>query len=151
MSLAQEVELIRQVPILSNLERAAQKRLCFASERVFYGAGETIFRQGDGADAAYIVIDGSVEIVIATPAGPLRINTVERHGILGETGLFGDLPRSATAVAMTHLETLRVPRDVFSDVIHGNPMAAQRLSCILAQRLADTTAQLSMAVYGAAG
>src|SRR5688572_6292576 len=98
MSLTQEVELIRQVPILSNLAPAAQKMLCFASERVCFEAGQVLFRQGDKADAAYIVIEGSIEIVVWTASGSLLVNTVEQFGVIGETGMFGDLPRSATAI-----------------------------------------------------
>jgi CRP-like cAMP-binding protein len=146
MSLAQEVAVIRQIPILSHLEQAAQKMLCFASERVYYGAGETVFRQGEGADAAYIIIDGAVKIVIATPAGPLHINDVERHGIFGEIGMFGDLPRSATAIATAPLELLRIPRDVFHKVIHGNAEASRCLTTVLAERLTRMTEQLSDAV-----
>jgi CRP-like cAMP-binding protein len=143
MSLAQEVAVIRQIPLLRHLQDAAQKMLCFASERVFYAAGDVIFCQGDSADAAYIVIDGSVEIRVATPAGPLRLNGVERHGIFGEIGTLGDLPRSATAVAATPLELLRVPREVFYRVIHDNPEAAQSLTVVLAERLSRTTGLLS--------
>ena len=146
MSLSQEVELIRQVPILSNLAPAAQKMLCFASERMCYEAGQVLFRQGDAADAAYILIDGAVEIVVWTASGSLLVNTVEKYGVIGETGMFGDLPRSATAVAKTRLEALRVPKDVFCQSIHGNPEAALRLTCMLAERLASTTAKLSLAV-----
>jgi CRP-like cAMP-binding protein len=146
MSLSQEVELIRHVPILSNLAPAAQKMLCFASERMCYEAGQVLFRQGDAADAAYILIDGAVEIVVWTASGSLLVNTVEQYGVIGETGMFGDLPRSATAVAKTRLEALRVPKDVFCQTIHGNPEAALRLTCMLAERLASTTARLSLAV-----
>ena len=56
MSLTHEVELIRQVPILSHLAPAAQKMLCFASERMCFEAGQVLFRQGDRADAAYICL-----------------------------------------------------------------------------------------------
>jgi CRP-like cAMP-binding protein len=147
MSLAHEVAQIRQVPILSQLELPSQKMLCFASERVFYAPGETVFRQGDGADAAYVILEGAVEIVIATMAGPLRINTVDRNGVFGEIGLCGDLPRSATAVAMSPLELLRIPRDVFQKVIHASPRASNCLTEILAQRLSRTTELLSEALH----
>jgi len=99
MSLEQEVELIRQFPIFSKIQPAMQKLLCFSSERLTYDAGQVMFNAGDAADAAYIIIEGAVKIVIATPSGPLHINDVERHGIFGEIGMFGDLPRSATAIA----------------------------------------------------
>jgi CRP-like cAMP-binding protein len=143
MCLEQEVDLVRQIPVLRHLDLAAQKMLCFASERVYYAAGDVIFCQGDSADAAYIVIDGLVEILVTTPAGRLRLNGVERHGIFGEIGTLGDLPRSATAVAATPLELLRVPRDVFHRVIHDNPEAARSLTLVLAERLSRTTGLLS--------
>ena len=144
MSLAQEVELIRQIPMLSQLEPAAQKMLCFASDRVVFQPGQVLFRQGEAADAAYVVIEGSVEIKVWTAGGWLLINSIEQYEILGETGMFGDLPRSATAIARTRLETLRIPREVFRRTIHGSPEAALHLSHVLAQRLAKTTARLSV-------
>ena len=146
MSLAQEVELVRQVPILSRLEPIAQKMLCFASERIVYNAGEVLFRQGDAADSAYIILEGTVEIMVWTASGSLHINSIGQHEILGETGMFGDLPRSATAVAKTRVEVLRVPSDLFRGMIHRSPDAALQLSHVLAQRLARTTAQLSAAM-----
>jgi len=145
MSLAQEAELVRQVPILSRLEPAAQKMLCFASERVVFQPGEVLFRQGESADAAYIVLEGDVEIMVWTAGGSLLINRIGPHEILGETGMFGDLPRSATAVAKARIEALRVPSDLFRRMLHSSPDAALHLSHVLAQRLARTTAQLSLA------
>lgn len=145
MSLAQEAELIRRVPMLSQLEQASRKMLCFASERVVFEPGAVLFRQGDVADAAYVVMEGVVEIAVWTAGGSLLINDVGQYEILGETGIFGDLPRSATATAKTRIEALRIPRDLFFRMIHGSPDAALHLSHVLAQRLARTTAQLGMA------
>jgi CRP-like cAMP-binding protein len=146
MSLEQEVELIRNVPILSELAPAAQKMICFASERVSFEPGRPIFRQGDFAEAAYVLIEGTVEITIVVDGAERRVNRVGRNAIVGEAGIIGDLPRSATATAVTRVEALRVSKDVFRKVIHGNPDAALRLACILAQRLANTTVQLCAAV-----
>jgi CRP-like cAMP-binding protein len=151
MSLAQEVALIRRIPILNQLDSAAQKMICFASERVFYAAGDTVFRQGERADAAYVIIEGAVEIVIATAGGPLHINQVAQHGIFGEIGLCGDLPRSATALAAAPLDLLRIPREVFNKVIHGSPEAARCLTTVLAERLTRITEQLSEAAVCQSG
>ena len=85
MSLEQEVELIRQFPIFSKIQPAMQKLLCFSSERLKYDAGQVMFNAGDAADAAYIIIDGSVEISVPPPAVSKRvvagkITTVSRGG-----------------------------------------------------------------------
>lgn len=142
MSLAVEVELIRQVPVFSAIEPAQQKLLCFSSERMVYEAGQVVFREGDSADAAYVVIDGSVEITVQTAHGPRVVNTMGQCDVVGETAIFGDVPRTATATAKTRTEALRVRKDLFLELVRDNAAAALQLNRILASRLASTTAQL---------
>ena len=149
MSLEQEVELIRQFPIFSKIQPAMQKLLCFSAERLTYDAGQVMFNAGDSADAAYIVIDGTVEISVPTPAGPIIVNTLTKNDILGEIAIFGEVPRTATAKATTRLETLKISKDLFIKVIRENPDAAIELIRILASRLANTTNQLSRTRSGA--
>ena len=146
MSLEQEVELIRQFPIFSKLPPAMQKLLCFGSERMTYEPRQALFQAGDPGDTAYIVIDGTAEISIPTPGGPVVINTLGRNAIIGEIAIFGDVPRTATVTAVTRLETLRISKDLFFKVIRENPDAALELIKILAGRLANTTVQLSRTI-----
>ncbi|MGQ0654716.1 MAG: cyclic nucleotide-binding domain-containing protein [Betaproteobacteria bacterium] len=143
MSLEQEVELIRQFPIFSKIQPAMQKLLCFSAERLTYDAGQVMFNAGDPGDAAYIVIDGSVEISVPTPSGPIVVNTLGRNDIIGEIAIFGDVPRTATAKAMGKLETLKISKELFIKVVRENPDAAIELIRILASRLANTTTQLT--------
>ena len=148
MSLEQEVELIRQFPIFSKIQPAKQKLLCFSSDRVIFEAGQVMFRAGDAGDACYIVIDGSIQITVDTPKGPVVVNTLGRNEIIGEIAIFGDVPRTATATAVTRLDTLRISKDLFYSVIRENPDAALELIRILASRLANTTAQLTKSRAG---
>ena len=148
MSLEQEVELIRQFPIFSKIQPAKQKLLCFSSDRVIFEAGQVMFRAGDAGDACYIVIDGRIQITVDTPKGPVVVNTLGRNEIIGEIALFGDVPRTATATAVTRLDTLRISKDLFYSVIRENPDAALELIRILASRLANTTAQLTKSRTG---
>ena len=84
MSLEQEVELIRQFPIFAKIQPAMQKLLCFSAERLTYAPGQVMFKAGDMGDAAYIVIEGAVEISVPTPSGPIVVNTLGRNDIIGE-------------------------------------------------------------------
>ena len=143
MSLEQEVELIRQFPIFSKIQPAMQKLLCFSAERLTYDAGQVIFNAGDSADAAYVVIDGTVEISVPTPNGPIIINTMSKNEILGEIAIVGEVPRTATAKAVSKLETLKISKELFIKIIRENPDAAIELIRILAARLASTTSQLT--------
>ena len=143
MSLEQEVELIRQFPIFSKIQPAMQKLLCFSAERLNYDAGQVMFNAGDPGDATYIIIEGTVEISVPTPAGPIVVNTLSRNEILGEIAIFGEVPRTATATALTRLETLKISKELFVKIIRENPDAAIELIKILAGRLANTTSQLT--------
>ena len=143
MSLEQEVELIHQFPIFSKIQPAMQKLLCFSAERLTYDAGQVIFNAGDSADAAYVVIDGTVEISVPTPSGPIIINTMTKNELLGEIAIVGDVPRTATAKAVSKVETLKISKELFVKIIRENPDAAVELIRILAARLASTTSQLT--------
>jgi CRP/FNR family cyclic AMP-dependent transcriptional regulator len=142
MSLEQEFELIRRVPIFSTTDPSMQKLLAFSSDRLTYEAGQLMFSAGDAPDSAYIVMEGEVDITVPTPKGQLLVNTLVRNDVIGEIGIFGDVPRTATATARTKVDVLRISRDVFINVIRSNPDAAIALVRILADRLAKTTAQL---------
>ena len=90
MSLATEVDLIRRVPVFGAIGAEKQKLLCFSSERLTFEPGQVMFREGDAADAAYVVIDGTVEITVDTPSGPLLVNTLGESDVVGETAIFGE-------------------------------------------------------------
>ena len=143
MSLDQEVELIRQFPIFSKIQPAMQKLLCFSADRLTFDAGQVIFNAGDVGDSAYVIIDGTVEISVPTPSGPIVINTMGKNDLLGEIAIYGEVPRTATAKALSKLETLKISKELFMKIIHENPDAAIELVKILAARLASTTSQLT--------
>jgi CRP-like cAMP-binding protein len=148
MSLEQEIELIRQFPIFSKIQPAMQKLLCFTAERLTFDAGQAMFNAGDVGDAAYIIIEGKVEISVPTPAGPIVVNTLGRNEILGEIAIFGDVPRTAAAKAVSKVETLKISKELFIKVIRENPDAAIELIKILAMRLVNTTSQLTQTRSG---
>ena len=143
MSLEQEVELIRQFPIFSKIQPAMQKLLCFSADRLKFDAGQVIFNAGDVGDSAYIIIDGTVEISVPTPTGPIVINNMGKNDLLGEIAIVGEVPRTATAKALTKLETLKISKELFMKIIRENPDAAIELIKTLASRLASTTTQLT--------
>ncbi|HET6519626.1 MAG TPA: HlyD family type I secretion periplasmic adaptor subunit [Geminicoccaceae bacterium] len=73
-----------------------------ATSEVVYRAGQVIFREGDPSDRAYLIVSGRVEITKAGEEGALRIGVLKAGDLLGELGVLGDAPRSATARALEH-------------------------------------------------
>jgi len=145
MSLEQEVELIRRIPIFAKIDIALLKLLCFSSERLTFQPDQVVFGAGDAGDAAYVIIEGNVDVSVPTSSGPLVINSLGPNDILGEIAIFAEVPRTATVTAKTRVETLRIAKDQFMGIVRQSPDAALELIRILAARLARTTARLSSA------
>ena len=101
-----------------------------------------MFKAGDMGDAAYVIIEGKVEISVPTPSGPIVVNTVGRNDIIGEIAIFGDVPRTATATVGQQTETPRISKELFEKIIRENPDAALELIRVLAGRLANDRAAL---------
>ena len=149
MSLDQEVEILRQIPLFANIDTAKLKLMCFASERLTFKPGQVICGQGELGDAAYIIVDGEAEVSVATPKGPLKVAVLERNDIVGEIAILCDVPRTATVTASTQLVTLKVTKELFFRLIMDFPEMGVEIMRVLAHRLEQTTAQLLKARAGA--
>lgn len=146
MSLKQEFELLRRVPFFAEIEPAKLKLLAFMSERVGFDPGKIVVRQGDPADAAYLIIEGEAEVVVATPAGPLTVATLGANEIFGEIAILCNVPRNATVRAKGRLIALRIPKEPFMRMVREFPTMAVSIMQELAQRLTSTNNQLSTAL-----
>jgi CRP/FNR family transcriptional regulator, cyclic AMP receptor protein len=146
MSLKQEFELLRRVPIFSEIEPARLKLLAFMSERVGFDPGKRLMRQGDPADAAYLIIDGHAEVILETPGGPVVVATLGANEIVGEMGILGNVPRAATVCAKDRLIALRISKEPFMRMVREFPNMAVSIMQELAQRLEATNKQLSGAL-----
>ena len=142
MDLQQDVDLLRNIPLFRNIDSAKLKLLAFTSERLTYAPGDHLFLQGDNGDAAYIIVEGEAEVVIATPAGPLIVATVKRNDFVGEIAILCDVPRTATVTAREELVTLRISKDVFFQLITQFPQISVELLRELAGRLERTNQRL---------
>jgi CRP/FNR family cyclic AMP-dependent transcriptional regulator len=145
MSLQQDVEVLRSIPLFAKIEPQKLKLLAFTSERVEFDAGERLFRQGDPGDAAYILLEGEADVVIESNGAPLPVARLHRGDIVGEIAILCDVPRTASVVAATRLVTLRIAKENFFNLVTQYPQVAVEIMSEIASRLHQTTQQLSAA------
>ena len=146
MSLKEEFELLRRVPIFAEIEPSKLKLLAFMSERVGFDSGKRLMQQGDPADAAYLIIDGHAEVILETPAGPVIVATLGPNDTVGEMGILGNVPRAATVRAKDRLIALRISKELFMRMVREFPSMAVSIMQELALRLESTNNQLSGAL-----
>jgi CRP-like cAMP-binding protein len=142
MSIKEEVDILRNIPLFAKLEPAKLKLLAFTSERLSFAPGQPLFNQGDAGDAAYVIINGEADVLIDTPAGKTRVAVLERNAIVGEIAILCDVPRTATVVARSPLTVLRIAKDTFFRLVTEFPQMAVEIMRELALRLEKTNAQL---------
>jgi len=145
MALEDEVGALRRNPLFAKISPTKLKLLAFTSERLDYEEGQDLFHMGDASDAAYAILKGSADVLIDTPAGEIKVAQVEKNAFVGEMGIICDVPRTATIRACSHLETLKISKEQFLQLLTEFPEAAIELMRVLGDRLMTTTADLSEA------
>jgi len=146
LSLNEEADLLRKIPLFAKIDPTKLKLLAFTSERLTFGAGNELFHQGDVGDTAYIIIDGEADVLVDTPTGELAVAKLKQNDLVGEIAILINVPRTATVRADSELTTLAISKDQFFRMIREFPDMAVEIMRELALRLERTTAQLRTAL-----
>ena len=91
MSLNEEVELLKNIPLFAKIEPSKLKLLAFTSERLVYADGQVLFNQGDSGDAAYIIIGGTASVLIKTENGMVEVAQLSKGDVVGEIAILCDV------------------------------------------------------------
>ena len=110
MSLEKEVDVLRKIPLFANIDPAKLKLMAFASERMTYEPGQPVVQQGGPGDSAYVIMEGTADVTVETPTGPLSVATLGPNDIVGDIAILIDIPRTATVTAESgRLRARRLP------------------------------------------
>jgi EAL domain-containing protein (putative c-di-GMP-specific phosphodiesterase class I) len=77
--------------------------------------GEYLFREGDAPDSAYLIEEGSVEIVSGSPEHPLLLARLGPGDLIGEMAVVDKSPRSASALATANCVLLVIDSEQIAD------------------------------------
>ena len=149
MSLNEEVELLRRIPLFAKIEPSKLKLLAFTSERVNFAVGQEVCHQGDQGDTMYVILDGTADVLIDTEGGQISVAEMKRNSFFGEIAILCDVPRTATIKAKEPLSTLKITKDMFYRLVAEFPQMAVEIMRELAHRLEDTNEKLRAATRAA--
>jgi CRP/FNR family transcriptional regulator, cyclic AMP receptor protein len=80
---------------------------------------QTIFAQGDGADAVFYIQKGKVRLTVVSKVGKeATIGILSEKNFFGEGALAGQVLRMGSAAAMTDCELLRIDKKAMMDALH---------------------------------
>ncbi len=99
-------------------------------------SGRNLFRQGDPADAAYLVASGWLRAAVDSPDGGEQVlNEMGPGEIVGEMALLTGGSRAATVYAVRDASLARLPRRGFTRFIDRYPRAMLPISRTIVDRL----------------
>src|SRR5215510_11662640 len=113
MSIDDDISFLERVPTLSLLGREALRILAIGAESRYIHDGDVLFRQGEIADAGYVVQEGSFTLASErTQGGPASV-TAGAGTLLEELALLTETVRASTATANEPSAVIRIPRKLF--------------------------------------
>ena len=111
-------ELIDGLALLEDLDEETLGDLAGRVRLRTVPAGRAVVRQGERADALYVVRRGVLQVVEERPGGGERvIRTLGRGESFGELGLVEAAPRSATVRAVSDAELFEIDRGTFERLL----------------------------------
>jgi len=127
------------VEIFADLDPAERMRLAAELETMTLKRGDTLVRQGETADALYIVVTGRFAVTIEG-----RRQVIAELGPgqpIGEIAFLAGGPRTATVTAMRDSLVLRLKRAEFEELSAKSPSIWRTLTVTMARRVAEANVE----------
>lgn len=133
-------QITQTLPNVENFLRHCQRK--------DYKAKSSLLKQGEDGDTLYLILDGSVSVMVEDESEPghmLVVAYLNPGDFVGEMGLFDDEPpvRSAMVVAKTQCEVAEISYERFHQIRAQFPDILYAVSRQLGARLRQTTRKLS--------
>jgi CRP-like cAMP-binding protein len=128
----QRAQILRNVEFFSRATIEELFLLAAISCEIQMKAGEDIFREGEIADALYIIVEGKVEMI-----GSTFKDVLGPHDAVGLYAVLADEPRYASAKVLEDTYALKIGTEDFYDLLSHNTEIVQSLFKLLTSRLAS--------------
>jgi CRP/FNR family transcriptional regulator, cyclic AMP receptor protein len=138
------VELLRRVPLFSELSKAELERIAQVGILRSFPRETRIFHEGDPGDACYIVREGSCRVTREHPDGrAITLATLGPGAIFGELAMLDGERRSASVETTENTELVALPAGDLRKLIREHPEMAEKLVVALTRRLRDANERIS--------
>ncbi len=139
---------LKNIPLFAGLHEQELTQLSRHFIKRNYPKGQILFHKGDEGGNLYIILRGSLKIVLPSSDQEEIILAILTIGeVVGELSFIDGKQRSATVVAAEDTDVLSLKRDDFLKFLSNNFNAVRKIFEILAGRLRDTDDTLEEAYF----
>jgi CRP/FNR family cyclic AMP-dependent transcriptional regulator len=133
------VKLLSEVPLFEGLSKKELRAIAQAAKEVSHREGAVLAREGDSGVGFFLITDGKAKVSV----GGRPRNTMGPGDFFGEISLIDQGPRTATVTAETPITTVGITAWVFKRLIEQNPSIASKMLKVMAQRLRESSRELT--------
>ena len=126
------VAVLEATGLFAAAPRPVLERLAGETREIAVSSGTVLIREGDPADALYVLKTGSVEVL----SGARRLAALPAGSWFGELGLLEGIPRTATVVTTAKSTLLRIEGEAFLGALTAAPLASSALEGARARYIA---------------
>jgi sigma-B regulation protein RsbU (phosphoserine phosphatase) len=105
------LSLAQSNAVLGRLSPSTLDELLRRGEVLELGANQTLVRQGDASDCAYLILNGALDIQVESNYGEVHLAHIGRGALIGEIGVFADLSRTATVRTQSPVRVMKFDRE----------------------------------------
>lgn len=125
---------LARIPLFESIPRSFIDDLAAAAELISLKKDEVVFRQGDPADAFYLLRYGFVKVE-SQSGGKRRVLAYLKEGhYFGEIALLCQESRTATVSAITRAEMIKISRAGFARLLEAHPGVLRALENAVKKR-----------------
>jgi CRP-like cAMP-binding protein/Fe-S-cluster-containing hydrogenase component 2 len=126
---------LRSVPLFATLDLDFFNYLKENAELKSFNKGEVICRQGEDADAFYLIRNGLVRVAQAMPGGEMVRTYLKRGEYFGEIGLLQNQARNATCSALDAADVVKIGKADFQLMLEKFPVVRATLDEVARVRM----------------
>ncbi len=135
------VELLEKPPIFFGLTERQLTMIAIVSKKAFFQPGETIVKQGEAGDAAYLIRSGKAVCSVIEDGLPVE-RDIWPGTLVGELAMLVETHHAFTIVAKEKTRVFTIQRDDLRKVLEADPAIAQHMADKLLMRLHGLAADL---------
>jgi CRP-like cAMP-binding protein/Fe-S-cluster-containing hydrogenase component 2 len=126
---------LRSVPLFATLDLEFFNYLKEKAELKSFNKGEVICKQGEDADAFYLIRNGLVRVAQSLPGGEMVRTYLKRGEYFGEIGLLQNQARNATCSALDAADVVKIGKSDFQIMLEKFPVVRATLDEVARVRL----------------
>ena len=126
-------QFFSSAPIFRDLSENIVQMFIFKGKIESFVNQQVIFKQGDIGDGFYLMLRGSVGVSV----NGKDVARIQQGGFFGEIAMIADVPRTATIYALEPVQTLKISRDAFWEILSHDINMAMFIESVGEMRISE--------------